>query len=69
MSIADISIVATLSTINMVMPVDGDRFPLLSKWFETMKKCSFYARGNIPGLQKLRVILQDRSDIPIGLSA
>lgn len=68
MSIADIAIVATLSTLNLVQPVDDERFTLLAKWFDKMKKCPFYVTGNIPGLQKLRAILQDRSDFSIGLA-
>lgn len=68
MSIADISIVATLSTLNLVQPVEEKRFPLLAKWFERMKKNRFYVAGNVPGLQKLKVILQDRCDFPIGLA-
>lgn len=67
MSIADIAIVGTLSTLNLVQPVDGVRFPSLAKWFEKMKRFPFYVTGNVPGLQKLRAILQDRSDLPIGL--
>ncbi|KAG4068652.1 hypothetical protein HA402_002343 [Bradysia odoriphaga] len=67
MSIADIAIVATFSTLNLVIPVDGVTFPLLKKWFEEMKKFPFYAAGNVPGLQKLRAIVQNRSDLPIGL--
>lgn len=67
MSIADLAIVATLSTLNLVLPVDGVAFPSLTKWFQEMKKFPFYAVGNVPGLQKLRVILQHQSDLPIGL--
>lgn len=65
MSIADIAIVATISTLSLVLPVDSLKFPLLTEWFEKMKKCPFYAVGNVPGLQKLRVILENRSDLPI----
>lgn len=67
MTIADISIVATLSTLNLVQPVDDAKFPLLLKWFDKMKKYPFYAAANIAGLKKLRAILQNRSDLPIGL--
>lgn len=66
MTIADISIVATLSTLNLVQRVDVDHFPLLAEWFSKMRKCPFYVNGNLPGLNKLRAILQKCSSFEIG---
>jgi len=67
MTIADISIVATLSTVNLVQSVDNEKFPLLAAWFNKMRSYQFYVNGNIPGLRKLREILQGQSSIQIGL--
>lgn len=67
MSIADISVIATLSTLNLVQSVDDQRFPLLSAWFNKMRAYPFYVNGNVPGLRKLRDILQERSSFKIGL--
>ncbi|KAJ6637469.1 Glutathione S-transferase E14 [Pseudolycoriella hygida] len=64
-TIADFSVVATLSTVNLVQPVNDNQFPKLAKWFQNMKQRPSYVSGNVPGLQKLRAILADRSDFPI----
>lgn len=65
MTIADVAIVATLSTLNLVQRVDKKKFPQLAAWFNKMRQYPFYAKTNLPGLQKLRDILQERSRFTI----
>lgn len=67
MTIADISIVATFSTLTLVQPVDNEKFPLITAWFNKMRSHPFYVNGNIPGLRKLKEILEKQSSLPIGL--
>lgn len=57
MTIADLSIVATLSTVNMLLPVDADQWPELAAWFGGMRVRNCYAKANAPGLGKLHEIL------------
>ncbi|XP_055380206.1 glutathione S-transferase E14 [Condylostylus longicornis] len=57
MTIADFSIVTTLSTVDLIFHVNDD-WPYLFKWFEEMKKLSCYQKFNIPGLQKLKNALE-----------
>lgn len=60
MTIADISIVTTLSTVNLMFPIAAgaaDKWPLLNDWFGRMQALSVY-HINQTGLAKLRVVIE-----------
>lgn len=59
MTIADLSIVATLSTVNMILPVDADKWPRLAKWFARMRERQSYKTANEPGLGRLHGIVKN----------
>ncbi|XP_013196516.1 glutathione S-transferase 1-like [Amyelois transitella] len=61
LTLADISIVATVSTLDIWMPVT-DKFPKLLDWFARMKETEFYQRANEPGLQQIKGFLQMKID-------
>lgn len=56
LTIADLSIVATLSTVLLVVPFDKD-YPNITKWFTKMKELPYYKDGNQVGLDKLKALL------------
>ncbi|XP_053962547.1 glutathione S-transferase E14-like [Anastrepha ludens] len=60
MTIADISIVTTLSTVNLMFPIAAgaaDKWPLLNDWFERMRALPMY-HINQTGLEKLRAVIE-----------
>ncbi|CAD7014497.1 unnamed protein product [Ceratitis capitata] len=60
MTIADISIVTTLSTVNLMFPIAvgaADKWPLLNDWFARMQALPVY-HINQTGLEKLRVVIE-----------
>ncbi|XP_067630374.1 glutathione S-transferase E14 [Eurosta solidaginis] len=60
MTIADISIVTTLSTVNLMFPIAAgatDKWPLLNDWFVRMKALPMY-HINHTGLNKLRTVIE-----------
>ncbi|CAK1550265.1 unnamed protein product [Leptosia nina] len=52
MTLADISIAATVSTMNILVPVDKKKFPNLIRWMYTMSEESFYSTANDKGLEE-----------------
>nr|WBT60804.1 glutathione S-transferase [Zeugodacus cucurbitae] len=60
MTIADISIVTTLSTVNLMFPIAAgaaDKWPLLNDWFGRMQALPVF-HINQTGLEKLRVVIE-----------
>ncbi|XP_055836793.1 glutathione S-transferase 1-like [Episyrphus balteatus] len=49
-TIADFSILATVSSLNYLVPIDGKKFPKVMQWMELMTKLPYYERGNELGL-------------------
>ncbi|XP_058057842.1 glutathione S-transferase E14-like [Anopheles bellator] len=63
LTVADFSVVATVSTLNLILPIDGDRWPRVHGWLETMRALPYYAEANGVGLEKLRAKLCTKIDI------
>lgn len=57
MTIADLSVVATVSTINMILCVDAAKWPRLHAWFNGMRERPSYRQHNEPGLRRLRAMV------------
>ncbi|XP_030387143.1 glutathione S-transferase E14 [Scaptodrosophila lebanonensis] len=57
LTIADVSIVTTLSTVNLMFPVTGARWPRLQIWFAAMQQLEAY-EVNQTGLNKLRQVME-----------
>nr|XP_032520109.1 glutathione S-transferase 1-like isoform X2 [Danaus plexippus plexippus] len=51
-TLGDIAIASTVSTLNVVVPIDEKRFPLLSGWLFKMSEQPFYITANKKGLQE-----------------
>ncbi|XP_045777996.1 glutathione S-transferase 1-like isoform X2 [Maniola jurtina] len=52
MTLGDIAIMATVSTLHVLIPVDKNKFPVLLSWMFRMSKEPFYTTGNLKGLNE-----------------
>ncbi|CAG4989398.1 unnamed protein product [Colias eurytheme] len=52
LTLADISIAATISTLNILVPVDKTKYPNLYSWLFKMSEESFYSTANVKGLDE-----------------
>lgn len=50
LTIADLSIVASFSTISLVLKFPDEKYPNVQRWFKKMQKYPFYQKGNQEGL-------------------
>lgn len=48
-TIADISIISTLGSLNGLVPIDGNRYPKLKIWFDKMNETDYCKNINVPG--------------------
>ncbi|XP_065368898.1 uncharacterized protein GstE14 [Calliphora vicina] len=63
LTIADISCVSTVSALNIIFPIDYEKFPRLFDWLQRIKKMEFY-NYNEEGIQKLRYLLKNVGKFP-----
>ncbi|KAI8117135.1 Glutathione S-transferase E14 [Lucilia cuprina] len=63
LTIADISIVSTVAALNLVFPIDYEKFPNLNDWLQRLRKMDFY-QYNEEGIQKLRYLLEKIGKFP-----
>lgn len=56
LTIADFSMVTTLSTVDLIFPVTADKWPQLHDWFQRMKTLAYYD-VNETGLDNLKTAL------------
>lgn len=61
MTVADLSILATVASIELVIPVEEDRFPNLSSWLQSGKELSYYEECNAKGLAELKDLIDAAS--------
>uniref|UniRef100_A0A8D8DC18 glutathione transferase n=1 Tax=Culex pipiens TaxID=7175 RepID=A0A8D8DC18_CULPI len=54
LTVADFSIVATLSTLESVCPIEESRWPKVHDWYGRMRQLPYYHEANQVGLDKLR---------------
>lgn len=57
---------ATLSTVNIICPVDVAKWPQVFRWYCEMTTRPAYMEANVPGLNKLRTLVKQvaKFDIP-----
>lgn len=67
MTIADISIVSIVSTVDMLLRVEATKWPLLSDWWNRMRQIPEYSKSNDEGLVRLKAIAQQSTDYPINI--
>lgn len=56
-TVADVSCVASISSLNALVPV-GEEFPNLGKWFRMLQSQQWYEKANVPGLTQLEGFLK-----------
>ncbi|KOB69340.1 Glutathione S-transferase epsilon 3 [Operophtera brumata] len=59
-TIADICCVATISTMNELLPIDSSEYPKLSAWVERCSQQEFYKKGNVSGLAQFRGLAKSK---------
>ncbi|XP_075984524.1 glutathione S-transferase 1-like [Anticarsia gemmatalis] len=57
-TLADISCVATISSLNEMIPIDAKEYPNITAWLARCSKLDYYQKGNTPGLQEFGVLLK-----------
>lgn len=65
LTIADLSVVTIVSTIDMIVRVEEDKWPKLYNWWNRMKKLPYYDEANHDGLLALKSITQSSTDYEI----
>ncbi|KAJ8924956.1 hypothetical protein NQ315_001121 [Exocentrus adspersus] len=58
LTIADFSVVATLTTANVLVPIASNRFPKISQWLSRMQALPYYREANQVGLDKFAVMVK-----------
>ncbi|KAJ8709312.1 hypothetical protein PYW07_009138 [Mythimna separata] len=59
LTLADISCVATVSTLNELLPIDEKTYPNIIAWIKRCSEFEFYRKGNQPGLLDFRRLLKE----------
>lgn len=58
LTIADLAILPTASTLDYLFPITADKWPKIVQWFGEMKKLPYYDEINQKGLDELKVMIQ-----------
>lgn len=58
MTIADLAILPTASTLGFLFPITEDKWPKTVKWIDELKRLSFYEEVNQKGLDELTELLK-----------
>ncbi|CAB3233299.1 unnamed protein product [Arctia plantaginis] len=57
-TLADISCVANISTLNELLPIDENVYPNVVAWLKRCSELDYYKKGNEPGLLEFRKLLK-----------
>lgn len=60
LSIADFSLVASISSLDPIIPIDDKRFPKLKQWLTTMQNLPYYNEANQIPLNKYITVIKSR---------
>ncbi|XP_055921905.1 glutathione S-transferase 1-like [Eupeodes corollae] len=58
LTIADLSILPSLSSLDLIVPVDSTKWPKLNSWLDLMKKLPYYEEVNVEGLRVIGEMLK-----------
>ena len=58
LSIADFSLVTTITTLDAIVPITQDKFPNIKEWISRMESLPYYSDANEPGLTKIRTLIK-----------
>ncbi|XP_055921904.1 glutathione S-transferase 1-like [Eupeodes corollae] len=58
LTIADLSILPSLSSLDLIVPVNSTKWPKLNSWLDLMKKLPYYEEVNVEGLRLIAEMLK-----------
>ncbi|XP_011182215.1 glutathione S-transferase 1-like [Zeugodacus cucurbitae] len=58
LTIADLSLLSTVSVMNIVVPVDAGKWPKLAAWLVELKQLPYYEQANAKGLKEIEELLK-----------
>ncbi|XP_013139441.1 PREDICTED: uncharacterized protein LOC106104050 [Papilio polytes] len=59
-SLADIFFMASIGTMEELLPIDPTTYPRITEWLNRCKELDYYKKKNVPGLKKLVDIIKSR---------
>ncbi|VEN63193.1 unnamed protein product [Callosobruchus maculatus] len=59
-TIADFSIVATITSSNALVPIASNRYPKISEWLSKMQSLSYYQEGDQKGLNTFVAVMRSK---------
>lgn len=54
LTIADFSAVANVTTLNILVPIDAERFPNITAWVRRLEMLPYYNQSQVKGLADFR---------------
>lgn len=60
LSVADFSMVATVSSLNVFVPIASNRYPKITEWLNRMQSLPYYAEANQAGLDMFTNVMKSK---------
>ncbi|KAJ8954082.1 hypothetical protein NQ318_004387 [Aromia moschata] len=60
LTIADFSVIATVTSANVLVPIAANRFPKITEWISKMQALPYYEEANQKGLDKFAGLIKSR---------
>uniref|UniRef100_A0A182Q2T3 glutathione transferase n=1 Tax=Anopheles farauti TaxID=69004 RepID=A0A182Q2T3_9DIPT len=60
LSVADFSIMATLASVNIVLPITADRWPRVAEWFDEIQALPWYDEQQRAGVEKIGEMFREQ---------
>nr|AWX68887.1 glutathione S-transferase epsilon 3 [Heortia vitessoides] len=61
-TLADICCLSSISTLNIILPIDEEVYPNLSAWLKRCEAKDFYKKWNQPGLEQLTQLIKTKCE-------
>lgn len=59
LTIADLALLSSVSSINEIVAIDPVKYPNLTKWFENLRKLPYYQQANEVGAKGVQQLFRD----------
>ncbi|VVD03125.1 unnamed protein product [Leptidea sinapis] len=60
LSLADLCCVASMSSLNVVMPIDTKKYPNITAWMKRCSELDVYKKSNVPGLTAFKTLYESK---------
>ncbi|CAG9864394.1 unnamed protein product [Phyllotreta striolata] len=60
LTVADLSLVATISSLNVFVPIAENKYPKISRWLDRLKALPYYFEGNQKGLDTYQAMFKSK---------